>query len=188
MHSAMITGDTQPWRVVVEIYTANNKSWYNKPSTQEKCIVKRIHIKPNLVTLAVLPFCIHTFLTASCHCWKHLWKPNVPPPPFFLVQLGDLLLHSIQLLLWTQKNDLWANFHSREELVIARCRSGEYSGGRMVRIWVVTKNCCEEGGTKCIVKVNDPTLSFPAFSTEWYPSNFSELWYEIWNSLSVHPD
>jgi hypothetical protein len=54
---------------VVEIYTANNMmSLYNKPSTQEKCIVKRLYIKPKIFTLAVLTFCIYTLLTASCHC------------------------------------------------------------------------------------------------------------------------
>lgn len=140
MHSSMIAGDTEPWGVVVEIYTVNNMSLYNKPSTQEKCTVNRIYTKHNIVNKWVLSFCIYALLTASCHCWKHLWKPT--PTPFFLVQMSDLLLHSIQFLLWTQNNVLWANFQSMEQAHIVRCRNGKYNEGRMVIILSLHKNCC----------------------------------------------
>jgi hypothetical protein len=147
-------------------------SLYNKPSTQEKCTLKRIYIKHNTVNISVLSFCIHALLTASCHCWKHLWKKNLPPLSF-LVQMSDLLLHSIQFLLWTQNNVLWANFQPTEQSHIARYSNGKYSEGRMVRILslhrktaVLWGRCdkvhCHGEGTNCF-------STFPTFFTKWYP-------------------
>lgn len=158
MHSSMIAGDTEPWRVVVEVYTVNNiMSSYNKPSTQEKCTVKRIYTKHNIINIWVLSFCIYALLAASWHCWKHLWKPTPPPTPF-LVQMLDLLMHSIQFLLWTQNNVLWANIQSTEQPHIARCRYSNYSEGRMVRILSLHKNCCTvRHVTRCTVMVKEPT-------------------------------
>lgn len=124
MHSSMVTGDTQARGVVVEIYTVNNiMSLYNKPSNQEQSIVKRIHKKHTLVNIWVLSFCTYTLLTASCHCWKHLWKPNLLIPPSLLFSTDATpVVAFCSISPWTQNSVPWANFQSTEQPHIARRR------------------------------------------------------------------
>lgn len=148
-----------------------------------KLSLKSTYMKTNLVTLVVLPICtyIHTLAVQwSCHSWKHIWKSYFGMAARRAVALwwtdsmdikDDLWVHSWVLggtrgyTKWDLENVVpggWLELGSSSKTTALRGRCD--------------KGICHGAGSICF-------SIFSALSTEWHPSNASELQHKKQNSL-----
>jgi hypothetical protein len=93
-------------------------------------VENRICVKPNPVTLKVLPYCTYVF-SQYCHCLKHIWK-------FCFVMTVS---PAVEFLLMKQNSGLFSpvfESHNGPE-VTQSARAGEYGGWISVGIPFFTK-------------------------------------------------